>query len=282
MNRFLCLLLPAVFYFSGPIEAATVQLAPSRDNTLHQRSNPAQQTSNALGDIFIGRTNQDGQGPPTVSIRRGLIYFDIAGSVPASATITGVTMAMRDAMGLNGDHPADLHRLLADWGEGTSFFAGGQGASPTENDATWLYRFYHTATPASSVVWSNPGGDFDPTISGTALITDDLEGGQTFTWPSSAGMIADVQSWLDNPTSNYGWLIRGNEAQGQTAKRLSSRESAFPPLLTITYTQGNSLPPIPEPNSLSLLLAGLLCVVRRRRRPKHYSRHNLSKSANVR
>ena len=123
--------------------AASVTLAPSKDNTLIQvTAANVQQLSNGQGDIFVGRTNQDGQGPATISKRRGLIAFDVAGSgIPAGATITAVSLTVRDVMGLNGDRATNLHRITADWGEGSSFFSGGVGAPATEGDATWFYRF---------------------------------------------------------------------------------------------------------------------------------------------
>jgi len=49
----------------------------------------------------------------------------------------------------------ELHKLLADWGEGTSQATGeeGQGAPATPNDATWRHRFFDT------IFWTNEGGD---------------------------------------------------------------------------------------------------------------------------
>src|SRR5208283_3362164 len=76
-----------------------ISLNPSLENTVVQTSGTAQ-LSNALGDVYVGRTNQDGQGPATISIRRGLIEFNVAGSIPAGATITGGTLTMNDVMGL--------------------------------------------------------------------------------------------------------------------------------------------------------------------------------------
>jgi hypothetical protein len=212
--------------------------------------------SNGLGDIFVGRTNQDPSGPPMISIRRGLIQFDIAGAVPAGATITDVSLTLRDVMGLNGDRPTSLHRTLQDWGEGTSFQGGGMGAPATDGDATWLYRFYNAANPALSPTWTTPGGDFSPTVSASTIVSDDLGGGQLFTW-TGAGMVADVQSWLNNPSTNFGWLLMGTETATQTAKRLNSGESTTspnqPPVLTITF--------VPEPASLILVVGALVGIV---------------------
>ena len=62
-------------------------------------------------------------------------------------------------------------------------------------------------------------------------------GGQT--WPSAAGMVTDTQSWLDAAETNFGWLLKGDETGGQTAKRFDSREHANTgnrPQLTIDFT----------------------------------------------
>jgi hypothetical protein len=82
----------------------------------------------------------------------------------------------------------------------------------------------------------NPGGDFSPTASGVKAIG---ASGASYTWSSTVQMVADVQSWLNNSTTNFGWLLQADELQ-TTAKRFASRESAVPtqrPLLTIAYTE---------------------------------------------
>jgi hypothetical protein len=153
-------------------------------------------------------------------------------------TVTRVTLTMRDVMGLNGDPTVNVHRMLQDWGEGTSFFQGGQGTPATNGDATWLHTFFNSASPQSSPTWNTPGGDYDPTVSADSIVFDDLGGGQLFSW-SGDGMVADAQGWLENPASNFGWILFGDESRGQSAKRFNSGESAMlpnvPPMLTIEY-----------------------------------------------
>ena len=83
-----------------------------------QQSDLNNQLSNALGDIFVGRTNQ----PSNLSIRRGLVAFDVAVQLPTGATIVSATLTIRDVADANGDRTVGLHRVSADWGEGTSFF----------------------------------------------------------------------------------------------------------------------------------------------------------------
>jgi len=60
----------------------------------------------------------------------------------------------------------ELHKLLADWGEGTSQATGeeGQGAPATPNDATWRHRFFDT------IFWTNDDGDFSATVSASQSV----------------------------------------------------------------------------------------------------------------
>jgi hypothetical protein len=220
----------AGMFVTSPLPAATAVLTSAKDNTLIEIAGGTK--SNALGDVFAGRTGAFGFG----TRRRGLMSFDIAGNIPAGSTITGVTLTLSVISAPIGNPPqtVSLHRALADWGEGTSFFPGGQGANATPGDATWLHTFFNTN------LWSVPGGEFTPAAS--AAISVGSSG--TVTWGSTAQMVADVQAWLDSPQSNFGWLIRGNEAVQQTARRFGSHEAlpALQPVLTVQYT-----PPPPCP-----------------------------------
>ena len=200
-----------------------ITIGPSKDNTLYQ-SDTGSLSNGAGPSFFVGTTAGS-------LIRRGVIAFDIAGSVPAGATINTVALRLNMSMTLAAAQPVELHRLLADWGEGTSVApgGGGGGAPATTNDATWIHRFFNTVT------WTNPGGDFSPSVS--ARTTVGAPG--SYVWGSTPEMVADVQGWLNNPGSNFGWLLLGNEATSQTAKRFDSKENPTPssrPTLTIDYT----------------------------------------------
>lgn len=212
---------------SEAIAQQQVTLTPTKDNTLYESATGA--LSNGAGSYFFaGRTGQI-----SGSIRRGLIAFDVAGSVPSGATILSVTLTLNMSKTPSGAQSVSLHRVLADWGEGTSVAGQGEGggAPSTTGDATWIHRFYNTT------LWTTAGGEFDATASATQTVSG-LGG---YTWGSTPAMVSDVQGWLNNPSTNYGWLVRGNESATRTAKRFDSRENPNPgarPQLTITYQGG--------------------------------------------
>jgi spore coat protein A len=215
-----------------PAAADTVTLGTSKDNTLYQSATGS--LSNGAGSyFFVGRTD-------TAQIRRGVIAFNVAGSIPAGSTVTSVMLTLnlsrtRD----NSSRTVELRRLLADWGEGTSNadVQEGAGAPATTGDATWIHRFYNT------VFWAASGGDFSGMVSATNLVAAT----GAYTWSSALNpqMVADVQLWLDNPSSNFGWIVLGNESLNQTARRFDTKENGTVgdrPALTITYTTGGMTP----------------------------------------
>ena len=218
-----------VVLLSGrPLAAAQVSLAPTKDNTIVQWSpatpglNPL--LSNGKGDLFVGRSNDDGQEPPTISIRRGLVQFDVSAAVPSGAEVTSVVLTLRNERAMNGDRAISLHRVLANWGEGDSYFNGGQATEAADGDATWLHTVYNASTPSASPTWTTPGGDFVSAASAETIVADDFGDGHSFTW-TGPGMVADVQAWVDGSATNFGWLLRGDEANGRTAKRFDSHDT---------------------------------------------------------
>jgi hypothetical protein len=213
--------------------AGIVNINPSKDNTLYEYDPLEGDRSNALGfHFFAGETGMN-------ELRRGVLAFDIAGSVPPGSTITAVSLSVNmSRTPTSTAYVMELHKLLADWGEGTSVASGGEGdgAPATANDATWRHRFFDT------IFWSAQGGDFSATVSASQMVG---VVGQ-YTW-SSAQMVADVQGWLDNPASNFGWLMLGDETAIATAKRFDTRESASPPMLTIEFIRPPRVAPSPRP-----------------------------------
>ena len=111
-----------------------------------------------------------------------------------------------------------LHRLLQDWGEGRESF-GTQGNSATNGEATWRARFH------PDVLWSVPGAAAPVDYVATASAMQSIAAEGSYTFDSTAGLVADVQSWLSNSATNFGWiLICEDEASAATARRFGSRE----------------------------------------------------------
>jgi len=200
----------------------TVVLTPSKDNTLYQTSNGS--LSNGAGvHFFAGITNRGER-------RRALLAFDVAAQIPPGSQITSVALKLEVSQTVSGPESMVLHRVSADWGEGSSNAGAsrdGNGTGSRTGDATWIHTFF------SNRFWTNQGGDFDVAADATALAGDG-----PVTWGSSAAMIARGQDWLDHPLTNFGWIIVGNEANATTAKRFDSREivpSDTRPSLTIEF-----------------------------------------------
>jgi hypothetical protein len=202
-----------------------VNLPSLKDNTLYE--DPMGARSNGAGQqMFVGTTALG-------LLRRALIAFDIADNIPAGSTIQNVTLTLNMSRTFGGAIDVDLLAATQDWGEGTSVpIPGreGQGAAARPGDATWVHTFFGTQ------FWNVPGGDFVGTPSATTTV--DQPG--AYSW-SSPGMVTDVQGWLDQPATNFGWsLIATNfESQPMTAKRFDTKENSDPtlhPVLVVTFT----------------------------------------------
>ena len=206
-----------------PPEPQTMSLTPSKDTTLYQSSSGT--ISNGAGiHLFAGATGAR-------SLRRALLAFDVASQIPPGSRITRATLALNVSLTIAGPQPLSLHRVTADWGQGSSnagVSRDGNGATARTGDATWVHRFVPDQR------WTAQGGDFSPTADATTTDQGSVR------WESSDAMIARVQGWLDQPSANFGWIVIGNEATSTTAKRFDSREigsEATRPTLTVEFVR---------------------------------------------
>ena len=229
-----------------PLSAEIVTLVANKDNTLFDI--PTGRLSNGGGlHLFAGTTAFGAR-------RRGLLTFDIARNIPSGATIRDASLRLHMSRTAAASEVVSLHTLLGDWGEAGSMAPGeeGAGASAAPGDATWVHTFFNDR------FWSQTGGDFDPLLSASQVIL--AEG--FYTWESTSSLVADVQSWRDEPTRNFGWMLRGDEEFVGTTKRFDSREhpdAVRRPRLTIDYV-------VPEPESFLLFVAAVGYCVRAPRR----------------
>lgn len=228
----------------------TVQLLPVADTSLYQEDGTV---SNGVGpSLFVGRTVEGLR-------RRALLRFDL-GSLPPQALIESATLHLSVDRTIAEVVAVDLFALTGAWGEGPSDagFPGGLGAPAEPGDATWTFRVF------PDQLWNNPGGD----TAAVASARFDLDGEGEYVIAATAQMIADLQTWLDQPAANFGWQLRADETQPPpTAKRLGSREHpdpAFWPRLEVTYSGGFMIPQataVPGLGSAGTLLLAVLLAL---------------------
>lgn len=225
---------PALLASAAGASAAIVNLSAAADNTLYE--SPTGSLSNGQGPtFFVGNTGGN-------LIRRGLIKFDLA-PLPAGAIIDSAALKLFLVQAQSFPVQVDVHRVLAAWGEGASAtgFRGGGGATAQPGDATWIHAFY----PSS--FWATPGGDF---VASPSASTEVSAEGSIYTWSGTPALMADVQSWINDPALNYGWLLTGDETQGGTAKAFGTREeanAAHHSMLTLSFHLGA----VPEPGTVA-------------------------------
>lgn len=207
------------------LKAATVTIGPAGDTTLFQfapENNLGAELTMISGTTANGMTN------------RALLKFDVAGNLPANATIQSVSLNVTVVKNsVFGPPPTgySLHRVLAGWGEGTGIGAN-KGAPAANGEATWLARSH------PNVLWSAPGATAPGDFVDAASASQTIEAEGSYNFDSTSTLVADTQSWLANPGSNYGWiLICGDEATIGSSRRFASREDeANAPYLVIEYT----------------------------------------------
>jgi hypothetical protein len=227
---------------SGPPGPATQSLLPS-DDTFINSANP-DNNNGASASLYVGVDGHSG-------VMRALVRFDMPAAL-AGATVTSAELKLTlRALGnmMVGPASADsLTAVTAAWTEGNGvgdaamMFTVGQPCGAGVSGATWNQPSCATGTTAA---WSTPGGS----VAGTASATADTAGvaaDAPVVWDSAAagndGMLADLQRWIDDPTSNHGWRISGSdETSAGTAQRFYSAEAAGTegPTLSITYRPGS-------------------------------------------
>ena len=169
------------------LSADSLVLRPVADTTLLETT-----PNNNLGanPNFIAGTTAGSAGQPFRN--RALLKFDVAGQIPAGATITAasLTVSVVKVPSVPANSTFELHRLLVSWGEGNK--TGNLGLPATTGEATWLSRF--SLLPQ----WAVPGG-----AAGTDFVAHDsasasFQGLGDYTFACTSNLTADVQFWLDS------------------------------------------------------------------------------------
>lgn len=221
------------------LRAGTVFLGPVADATLIEAS-----PTNSLGGavFFNAGTTQN------YTRNHALLRFDPAAAIPSGATVTRATLTLNlTRRPRDGFHQSvmGLFPMLRSWGEGTTppklpDTSPGTGGPAAMGDATWTHRFFGT-----DLAWDAPGGapgiDFVETASSSTIFYG-LED-SPYTLESTASLVADVQRWLDQPGSNFGWMLKPiGEDLNFTARQFASRESDGGPTLVIEFTDPPAAP----------------------------------------
>src|SRR5262249_22102101 len=141
--------------------------------------------------LLVGTTRAGGIG-------RALLKFDIGAAVPKNALVKSVTLTLMDVSNSSKFNPStfSLHRLLANWSEGTKI--SGQ-ESQNKGEAPWTDGLF------GDQPWTEPGAaapkDYIAKASASLAMPT---GGKTNVWQSPPELVADVQAWLSNPATNFG------------------------------------------------------------------------------
>lgn len=219
--------------------AATIRLQPVADTTLIETA----PDNNMGGTEFVNAGTAGANG----ARNRALYKFDLS-AIPAGSKIqsAAVTLEVSREPGMGAESSSfALHRLLRSWGEGDkdSVESGtfGLGLSATEGEATWNSPFALTTN-----AWTFPGAsnDFSTVVSSSTIV---LGIGDFPLFNSTPEMVADVQTWLNDPAQNFGWLLKSEaESTPHTARGFGSREFAgidtnSPPYLEVEFAEALSI-----------------------------------------
>jgi hypothetical protein len=212
------------------------------------QSHAEQVTLNAVADTYI--TEHPGLGGPNSTHGSQTFLWEVQGPVGggfrtyplvqfdlssfAGQFVSGPTAEVRLQLTASNVVPTQtvsIRLALVDWDEFTTTYAnfGGTGF----NLGTQVGNALSTRTV---------------TFSGSSESI-------AFVIPS-----ASVQSWIDNPSTNFGLIWTSPPSGGSDDLVFSSREGSVAPSLTF------SLSPIPEPSAATLLLVGATFLVVRRAR----------------
>ncbi|MBD1372153.1 DNRLRE domain-containing protein [Hazenella sp. IB182357] len=155
---------------------------------------------------------------------RTLLAFNTS-TIPKDARIEDATLSLWGVDAVGSGAVYDLHALTRSFDE----------ASGTWNHAN------------QNEIWSSPGGAYDLTIlSSISTVSSDPK---WYSWKADS----IVQTWIDNPSSNYGFLIKSHDetVAQQRVLFLSSEgeENRLRPKLVVTYTEQSAAKTYHAPNT---------------------------------
>ena len=258
-NTLVMALAAAAIAWSSPAQAERRVLTPVADSTIFSRlqgDTSYDAVSDGGPNVWVSTTGGD-------VVRRGLLRFDLSG-IPQGSRITSAQLKLTQLRARAG-HAITVHKMLSSWKPAASTAGDfGQGVPALPGDVTWSHRSYPTQP------WAQRGGDHVAQASTTTNVS--ATSTFTYTWPSTPQFVADVQSWVDQPASNHGLILIGDEVNSYSAKRFAGAEfddAEVVPMLVVDWTppeptQADGDVPLPA-WALFALGAGLLASLRARR-----------------
>jgi len=188
--------------------------------TVDTNLNSFSPTSPNSSDIGIEMDNM-GSAYPGV----GLLKFTGLSNITGPVTVSAVTLSLY----LYQENPSlwnctlNLRRMLRNW----------------TNSATWnTYDGTNNWTTAGA---QSDGNDRATPASGSFPNWSPSSNGVYYDLTGSAGMIADVQGWINGTLNNYGWLMEctdGTNAQDYKRPQSADGTNGNRPKLSVTYSSG--------------------------------------------
>ncbi|GEM_PF-867828 len=137
--------------------------------------------------------------------RRSLLKFDLSGQ--AGKTIVAAKLKLYIKSGEGNGVVAKAYPVTIDWEEGIGI---GEYFNYATDDVTW-----ENATTA--IPWSNAGGDYGTILLGTMSTAN-------AGWSEMQLDLATVQDWIDNPSNNWGMILKATAAQDQRIEFYSEND----------------------------------------------------------
>ena len=222
--------------FRSTAASSTISISAGQDSTIYSENI----NYGAGGQTrFVSGRAYDPTNTSLGGIRRALIEFDISGNLIANSTVTSAALTLECTnSAASGPETFNLQRLTTAWVEGsTNIGLPGIGGTAAPGDVTW------NEASSGATNWTSNGGDFSGSVSSSTSV--DATG--SYTWATSASMVSDIQTWLNTPANNHGWILRTNESGGQrSVKWFASRTNGtFSERPSLTMTFRRPLPPAP-------------------------------------
>lgn len=175
------------------------------------------------GQLFIG-------GDDTPEIYRSVIKFDITYIVPVNVSVTAavLTLYFADPSDSAGSNIYTAYALTKAWTGGTG--ACGVSGTPDVN-VSWDY------SDGSSNSWAGPGGDFNAAAASDPVPESSVAAGGFISFSLDPAL---VKSWITDPSTNFGVIIKGSQETGAGQYWISPCSSdnaliAYRPRLEVTY-----------------------------------------------